>query len=187
MVLSAWNVCPGCNKEMPGYPKRDPPRRCIGCSGIPRGISYRYTLFRNYLVGEGTCLFIMLNPSTADVSHDDPTVRRCQGFARKWGYGRLEVVNLFAARATDPSEMKKMDNPIGIDNDAAIVDAVQDAALVICAWGNHGTHLKRDAYVMDLIRQHCQPKCLGKNSTGTPKHPLYVAGDTEPIPYEMGI
>lgn len=69
------------------------------------------------------CLFIMLNPSTADGAADDPTIRRCVAFAKSWKFERLEVVNLFAYRATDPRhllELNHNDNPDGADNQRVV-------------------------------------------------------------------
>src|SRR3954454_15761859 len=77
---------------------------------------YRYLLSRQVGPGLRTATFIMLNPSTADATNDDPTIRRCIGFARQWGCGRLAVLNLFAVRATDPAEMKRADDPVGPEN-----------------------------------------------------------------------
>lgn len=101
---------------------------------------YRYTLARELgrdlgAEARGTVLFVMLNPSTADSSIDDPTIRRCIGFARAWDYERLEVGNLFAWRATDPDELDSADDPVGPDNDRHLAELAAGAALVVAAWG----------------------------------------------------
>ena len=96
--------------------------------------SYRYALTREW--ADGKCVaWLMLNPSTADADIDDPTIRRCIGFARQWGYGRLVVVNLFALRATDPRVLVRNADPVGSKNDFYIAKAMKEAQEVICAWG----------------------------------------------------
>src|SRR5581483_9586135 len=97
---------------------------------------YRYSLARFFGDG-GVVNFIMLNPSTADAETDDPTIRRCLGFAKAWGYGTLVVTNLFAYRATDPAELAKAGDPVGPDNDTRLWSEAQLSDLVVCAWGNH--------------------------------------------------
>lgn len=115
---------------------------------------YRYELQREVNpFGEGNCLFIMLNPSTADAMRDDPTIRRCKTFADAWGHRRLIVANLFNYRATDPMAMKKFYDPIGPDGDAAIMDAVYQCGTVVCAWGAHGGFMDRDKVVMNMIKK----------------------------------
>ena len=107
----------------------------------PDGL-YRYALDRWWGSAFGFCLFIMLNPSAADAKVDDPTVRRCIGFAREWGFNRLRVINLFSWCATDPAELRSATDPIGTHNDAIIeaearrVDRLGHATAV-CAWGAH--------------------------------------------------
>jgi hypothetical protein len=139
---------------------------------------YRYNLWRKISSDPGRVVFVMLNPSTADASHDDPTILRCCSFAKMWGYGRVEVVNLFAFRATSPSVMKAASDPIGTENDAHIRGAVLGADLVIAAWGNHGSHLNRGEVVRRMLP--ATTRCLARNKSGEPKHPLYVAGTETP-------
>jgi hypothetical protein len=97
--------------------------------------TYRYLLGRRVGEGDRTALFMMLNPSTADATEDDPTIRRCTGFARREGCGVLEVVNLFAYRATDPAELRTAPDPVGPANDHHIKAALGRVALVVVAWG----------------------------------------------------
>ncbi|TAA12425.1 DUF1643 domain-containing protein [Pseudoxanthomonas winnipegensis] len=142
---------------------------------------YRYSLGRAGLLGSGTVLFVMLNPSTADADVDDPTIRRCVSFAASWGFKRLEVANLFAFRATDPKAMALAEDPVGPDNDLHLMCAAARAGLVICAWGVNGVHLQRAARVRAMLtgaghRLHH----LGLTKDGHPKHPLYLAAATEP-------
>ena len=123
------------------------------------------------------CVFIMLNPSTADGEIDDPTIRRCVGFAASLNYERLEVVNLFAHRATDPKALlalRHTDDPVGFDNQRHIERATSDAGLVIAAWGAHGAHLGQDETVRGWVCQDGPLHCLGKTAKGFPRHPLYL-------------
>jgi len=128
--------------------------------------------------------FLMLNPSTADASVLDPTVRRCAGFAESWGAGALEVTNIFALRSTDPRALRTVPDPVGRGNDDAIVAAAECADLVVCAWGAHGGYLRREARVRDLLRAAgTETVCLRRTRAGHPGHPLYVRKDVELIPW----
>ena len=117
---------------------------------------YRYSLTRGFDDGPA-CNFLMLNPSTATATEDDPTIRRCIGFAKGWGYGVLYVTNLFALRATDPRELYKHAEPVGPDNDRCILTAATGSQLVVAAWGVHGAHRDRGADVARLIRDGMPP------------------------------
>lgn len=139
--------------------------------------AYRYALWRTWEPG-ASCMFIGLNPSTADENTDDPTIRRCIGFARLWGYGSLYMLNLFGFRATDPREMKDAANPIGGSNDETLTYYRSRCSLIIAAWGKHGTHLNRAEHVMQIMARRID--CLGRNQDGTPKHPLYLKANTKP-------
>jgi hypothetical protein len=122
--------------------------------------------------------FIGLNPSTADESEDDPTIRRCIGFAKSWGFGGIAMLNLFAFRATDPKDMKAAIEPVGPWNDEAIRRVTRTCRSTICCWGAHGSYRYRDAHVRSLLyRKSCY--CLGRTNAGHPKHPLYLKADTE--------
>ncbi len=136
---------------------------------------YRYALGRRWADGPAV-LFVMLNPSTADASRDDPTIRRCIGFARAWGFGSLLVGNLFAYRATAPDEMRAAADPIGPDNDEWLSRLIGRSGLVVAAWGAHGGHLGRDRAVRALRREWVH---LGLTKGGHPRHPLYVPANQE--------
>lgn len=149
---------------------------------------FRYSLSRptGEMSADGTVGFVMLNPSTADAAHDDPTVRRIVGFARRWGFAKVEVVNLFAFRATDPKNLwlnlRAGVDVVGPRNDEAIESAACGADEVVVAWGK-GSWLaaSRVAAVVDLLRR-CRGtdiRCLALNGDGSPKHPLYVAADVK--------
>lgn len=150
----------------------------------PDGL-YRYTLHRGIipaaLDAAGEVLFVMLNPSTADDRLDDPTVRRCIGYAREWGYGDLAVCNLFAYRATDPKQLYTCPDPVGPDNDRHIIEQAARAQLVVAAWGAHGGHLDRDVAVLDLIDKPVH--CLAVTKAGKPGHPLYLGRHLRPMLY----
>lgn len=142
---------------------------------------YRYRLWREWDADAPPIAFVMLNPSTADADSNDPTIRRCVGLARSWGYGAIEVVNLFAYRATDPKALRQVTDPIGEENDRHLIAAARRSQTLILAWGNWGTLHQRDRTVWQLLSP-CQAYCLGINRSGQPRHPLYVRGDATPIP-----
>lgn len=148
--------------------------------------TYRYLLWRTWNPGLPKVLFVMLNPSTADANIDDPTIRRCVGFAKQWGYGSLEVVNLFAFRATNPDELKQCVDPIGPDNNIHIWRAAMQAEQIILAWGTKGSLLNRDKLVLEILYSF-RTYCLDVSKEGHPKHPLYIKGDVTPIRYERMI
>jgi hypothetical protein len=128
-------------------------------------------------------VFVGLNPSTADELQDDPTVRRCVGFTRKWNFGGLILVNLFAYRSTDPVGLLEADDPVGPGNDKYILASARAAKCVVLAWGTKGCLLDRDQHVLSLLPG---AHCLGVTKDGHPRHPLYLAGNTgvRPFPRE---
>lgn len=147
---------------------------------------YRYFLWREWDPSKNFVTFVMLNPSTADGSVDDPTIRRCIGFARDWGFGELIVVNLFAYRTAYPAELKIQDNPVGPKNDQYIKSATTDSECgkVICAWGANGNFWDRDQHVKEMFRSWgVKPYCLGMTKDGKPRHPLYIPKNVEPVKY----
>lgn len=132
------------------------------------------------------CVFIMLNPSTANAEKDDPTIRRCVGFAKSWNFERLEVVNLFAHRATKPSVLLALshnDDPEGDQNSEIVRRATAEAGMVICAWGAHGGHLQQDETALGWFA--CKEKyILGLTADDHPRHPLYVTAASQPVLYK---
>jgi len=143
---------------------------------------YRYALWRTWDDSKLYAMFIGLNPSTADETEDDPTINRCINYSRNWDYGGLCMVNLFAFRATNPSDMMASDDPIGTDNDDWIIKLSKEAGVIVAAWGNEGSYMGRSKNVMDMIPNLM---CLKINKTGEPAHPLYQPGSATPI--KMGI
>jgi hypothetical protein len=134
----------------------------------------------------GRVAFLMLNPSTADAWVDDPTVRKCMGFVARWGYGAFDVVNTAAYRATDPSalyeRLRAGEDVVGPDN-ARVVDAtLRSASLVVLAWGANDVSrfpAAGEAYLRSLP----SVVCLGRTSSGAPRHPLMIGYDTALEPY----
>lgn len=147
--------------------------------------TYRYVLFRHIpcaLRWVRPALFVMLNPSVADAAIDDPTIRRCVGFATAWGCTSLNVVNLFALRATDPKELSKHRDPVGPENNRYIAEQIEQCRLgvIIVAWGAHDFAQKRALELSPLLQEH-GAKCLGTTKDGAPRHPLYVKASQEPV------
>lgn len=143
--------------------------------------AYRYDLTRVWDASGPKALFVMLNPSTATETQNDPSVERCERRARALGFGAFRVTNIFAYRATDPKVMRKVVEPIGPANDAAIANGAAWADRIICAWGSHGAHMNRGAAVEKLLRDLAKPLWhMGLTQAGQPKHPLYIGYDHQP-------
>ena len=149
--------------------------------------NYRFWLRRRVTpmqvpkINESVCLFVLLNPSTADEFSDDPTIRRCIFFAKKFGHDVLDVVNLFAWRSTDPQKLREVDDPVGVGNDSTIYQAIRGADRVVVAWGNSGALHGRSDLVIDLITESKIPFHFGLTKFGEPRHPLYLANACELI------
>ena len=157
----------------------------VGAAVFDETGAYRYRLSRTRSDGAGVVTFVMLNPSTADAEVNDPTIRRCIGFAWDWGYRALTVVNLFAYRATTPKELRRAKNPVGPANDEHLLAAVDAAEAVVAAWGVHGALHGRDREVMDLLAKRAELTCLGVTKGGLPRHPLYMPKRARPTPYSI--
>jgi hypothetical protein len=143
--------------------------------------AYRYLLTRVWNRAGRKALFVMLNPSTATEIQNDPTVERCERRARALGFGSFRVTNIFAYRATDPKVMRAAPDPVGPDNDDAIVESATWADQIICAWGSHGEFLSRGPAVEALLRGTGRPlSTLGLTKAGHPRHPLYIGYARQP-------
>lgn len=150
--------------------------------------TYRYVLARLWDEALPTVNFIMLNPSTADHLKDDPTIRRCVGFAKSWGFGQLIVTNLYPFRSPSPFEMKAASNKRGprdprghrLLNDLHIAKWAANSSLIVCAWGNHAeSDVERET--LKLLRSIGKtPHALRLSKSGKPNHPLYLPGDMKP-------
>lgn len=151
----------------------------------PCGI-YRYWLSRVWDESRPCGAWIMLNPSTADATVDDPTIRRIVGFSQSWGWGGAKVFNLFALRSPKPSALTEHSDPIGPENDRHLAGIACDLP-VIAAWGQWGDHLDRARRVCAMFDETgVKLQCLAVNNGGSPKHPLYVPGQVRPVPYSPG-
>ncbi len=151
---------------------------------------FRYHLHRRWDTALPVLAFVMLNPSTADESMDDPTIRRCIGFAQTLGFGSVEVVNLFAYRATSPVDLKRAGWPVGPENDdwikATAEHAVETGGAVCCAWGANAAKLRRPIDVFALLdAAGAEPMCLERTSSGAPSHPLYLPGASHLRPLSL--
>jgi hypothetical protein len=151
---------------------------------------YRYLLTRRVGPGRDSATFIMLNPSTADATADDPTIRKCIGFSRRWRCGVLRVVNLFAFRATEPGRLKAAADPIGPANLRWVLRAVRSAersrgrSTVVCAWGVHGAFQDQDIAILRLLQARAfRVVALGLTKDGHPRHPLYAPYRSRRMPF----
>lgn len=153
---------------MPGYPAAWSPCR-----------QYRYTLWRTWTNNPRPryAMFCCLNPSTATEFEDDPTVRRCVGYAKAWGFDAFVMANLFAFMATDPRNMKAASDPIGPENDEWLAKLAAGAGLVVAGWGVHGEFMGRAAQVRRLLGEL---HYLKLTKGGQPMHPLYLRADLQP-------
>lgn len=154
--------------------------------------TYRYRLDRWW--SDGDCVvWVMLNPSTADASINDATIRKCIGFSKRWGYGRMVVVNLFALRSTDPTALARNTDAVGVQNDFCIAKALESAAEVVVAWGCQ-QHMRSEylrlrpqqlAILINKIRPDVEVSCLGWRKDGAPRHPVVLSYDTKRQPWVL--
>ena len=150
---------------------------------------YRYVLSRsltlrpNQVAREGgPILWVMLNPSTATASKNDPTIRKIMGFSTRWGFREMRVVNLFALRSPQPGLLRNHGEPVGPKNDEYITGEAKLAGVVVCAWGVHGELFGRGAEVRKLLveaRGTNDLKMLALTKGGQPVHPLYRTNDSK--------
>lgn len=139
--------------------------------------TWRYTLTREWDADAPRMMMVGLNPSTADEFSDDPTVRRCIGFAKREGCGTLVMTNIFALRSTDPRELYRGHAIVGIDNDRWLARTAAESDLIVCAWGNHGKLSGRGEQVVELL-SFWTLQCFGTTRERQPKHPLYLRADS---------
>lgn len=170
------------------------PSLCEGSAYFSPCRRWRYSLRREIVDPEigcldedergGTVTFVGLNPSTADETADDPTIRRCIGFARRWGFDRLKMVNLYAFRSTDPRGLWLADDPVGPENDHVLSLVFGGSDRIVAAWGAHARpdRLAQFAEIFGGWRFHA----LGLTKDGAPRHPLYLRGDVMPFVYDLG-
>lgn len=140
---------------------------------------YRYWLTRIWDEDLPRMMWVLLNPSIADSNDDDPTAKKCMGFAKGLGYGSIEIVNLFAYIATDPDNLKDVIEKqgksvaIGPKTDEYIKAAAKRCNLIVLGWGNNADKFKRCKDVIELLSER-ELKCLKINKSTQPKHPLYA-------------
>jgi hypothetical protein len=147
---------------------------------------YRYTLTRVWgPLYSNLIMFCLLNPSTADETVLDPTLRRVMNFSKDWGYDGFVVTNLFGLRSTDPQKLYGHSDPIGPENNAVIAKACLASRKVMVGWGSHGGFLNRDKEVLDLLTQYHDVWCLKKTKDDKPGHPLYLAAKTKPSLFRL--
>ena len=152
------------------------------------GDCYRYRLSRTWEDGKPHALFVMMNPSTADLLVDDPTVAKCGRFARAWGYGGIYVGNTFAYRATDKKHLRLISDPIGPDNDRHLIDMAKEAHVVVFAYGQpgHRTLAPRGIAVAKLlVESGVTPRVLKLSKHGIPTHPLYLLETLKPVVWNL--
>jgi hypothetical protein len=165
--------------DVPGYP----------CA-FSADRRYRYALWRHWgqTPDPRYLMVVGLNPSTADETQDDPTIRRCIGYAKAWGFDALCMTNLFAFRATDPANMKAEVDPAGPNNGEWLATLGRGAGLVLAAWGVHGTHRRQDEIAEALFWAMGVPLyALGTTKDGHPRHPLYCRKDLKPERYAPNV
>lgn len=146
--------------------------------------TWRYRLWRR--VGgpgsRGTCLWVMMNPSTADEITNDPTIARTLDYSRRWGFLRSEVCNAFAFRSTNPKGLERTPDPVGPDNERHVRQAAAEADLIVVAWGVAGLLHGQGKRVERWLRDYTL-HCLGTTKAGFPKHPLYLPASLRPVLY----
>jgi hypothetical protein len=128
------------------------------------------------------CTWIGLNPSIADETQLDPTLRRIRAFSAASGYNGFIMTNLFGLVSTDPDQLYTVDDPVGPENDHYILQAATETRKVVVAWGILGGYQKRCQTVLKMLACF-EVMCLKETMEGYPIHPLYVAGNTELIRY----
>ncbi len=146
---------------------------------------YRYTLRREWepeQIRRNVIMFLMCNPSTATEVVDDPTVRKCRKYASQWGYNTLLVGNIMAYRATDPSLLRGVDDPIGPHNAFHLDEMLSASQRLVCAWGRIPARLQEAEEIAKRLIKACNvtPYALRLNSSGGPWHPLYLPMAIEP-------
>ena len=155
--------------------------------------AYRYRLWRDWGDPNRRCVFVGVNPSTADETKDDPTIRKCVGFAKRWGFGAIDMVNLFAWRSTDQLGLFRTQDPVGDENHCRILQAFDRASRIVFAWGSGKTaavrklitsRIRNDAQMLYGYRSDVERGCLGETEDGFARHPLMLPYATPFEPLE---
>lgn len=170
-------------------PENSPGDRAENGSGFPEKCGadfspdrvWRYQLWRTWDESRPYVNFLLLNPGEANETTSDTTTDRCLNYAVRWGYGGVQITNLFALVGIDQEALWLAADPIGRGNDRAIMQAARHAGIVVCAWGNHGMHsARRDAAIRALRAADIELNVLKLNGTGEPSHPAYLPESMEP-------
>ncbi len=143
---------------------------------------YRYSLWRRLAPGRRTVLFVGLNPSTADGTQDDRTIRREVDYAQRWGFDLYVKVNVYAYRSTDPDVLPSIADPVGPENWAHVLANASRADLILCAWGSNPLTAAARRIATEL-RQFTTAHYLKLNQDGEPSHPLYLPKILTPQPF----
>ena len=147
---------------------------------------YRYRLTRRWGAGP-VLVWIMLNPSTATEERNDPTIARCEGRARRGGFGGVEILNLFAFRATRPADLRQAEDPVGPGNGQVVLEGAARAGMILCGWGVHGSLRDAGAQMRETLNARgLVLHTLGLTKAGHPRHPLYVGNAVVPQPWPVG-
>jgi hypothetical protein len=145
---------------------------------------YRYVLWREWdMFSDSFANFICLNPGSADETQDDATVRACEEYAKRWGYGALCITSLFAFQAEDPQIMMSADDPVGPENDEWLKKSARGAGVIIAAWGTNGRYRDRHLAVIEMFRGRLF--CLRQTQDGHPQHPLNLSRDLTPVKFSI--
>jgi len=139
---------------------------------------YRYALWRIWDHRVALCMFVMLNPSTADGRKDDPTIKKCMAYAKGWGYGGIYIGNLYAYRSRDPKALAYVEDPVGADCDAYLDWMADKCEMKVAAWGNNALSPGRIREIKKLISPMY---CLELSKSRNPKHPLYLSKKLRPV------
>ena len=148
---------------------------------------YRYYLSRKLAPEHqriSRCAFIMLNPSTADATKDDPTIRRCMAYAEREGAGELIVGNLYAYRTPSPKALRDAQYPVGEQNDLWLYTILRGCEVVIVGWGTKAERYRVLQFEEILDELNMDVFCLHQNTDGSPGHPLFLKADAELLVYE---
>lgn len=146
--------------------------------------TWRYALWREWDSHRGFVLFVGLNPSTANEVENDTTISKCVGFANKWGFGGIYMLNLLSFCATQPERMLSASDPVGPENDSTFNLYSSKSNLIVAAWGGsvpmrERVRLNLNTRIDNVLRNiNTEVRCLGKTQDGSPKHPSRISYDT---------
>lgn len=145
--------------------------------------TFRYRLGRRWGLGPAL-LFIMLNPSIADADVDDKAITKCIGFAKRFGFSAIEVINVFAFRATSPRVLKTSGWRAGPMNAhyvaRATAETVRDGGKIVLAWGADARgRWEASELINDLVRRDIPMYALRVLADGIPSHPVKLPYSSE--------